>query len=445
MRQIVLLADVLRAGQSPIPPLGWLLLGCGVLGIAAAAAAQPPGDLPPPARVIVAEVQSAELSTGKTFVGSVTPVRTSVVGSLVEGKVEELSVNEGDHVAEGQALARLRTRQTEIHLAAAKAQLASLQQEELALKKTLPSEIDQAQARLGVSKALLKLAETRWERTKPLYDRKAISKDDLDEAESVWVAAAQKVIESEAALAAVAGSEQEKYLQTAARVEAQQAAVDALADDIEQKTIRAPFEGYVTKEHTEVGQWIAKGDPIVELVEIKSVDVEVPVPEEYFSRLTVGMTAGVMIEALPDRLRDGQVVLIVPRADVHSRSFPVKVRLENPSGPEGPLLKPGMFARVTLPVGRPDTVLVVPKDGLVLDPRSPFVCVIDPAPEPLVAQYQQQGMPLPNGVARRVPVELGATQGDLIEVRGMLRPGDRVVTEGNERLFPGNPVSIVKD
>jgi len=451
MGQTALYDGVLPRSRSR--PVGRFLIACFLLGIAAVATAQPPAGLPPPARVIVAEVRSAELPTGKTFVGSVTPVRTSVVGSLVEGRVEELAVNEGDHVEKDQALARLRTKQTEIQLAAAKAQLASLQQEELVLKKTLPLEINQAQARLGAAKALLKLAQLRWDRTKPLYDRKAISKDDLDEAESVWVAAAQKVLESEAALAAVTGSEQEKYLQAAARAQAQQAAVDALADDIEQKTIRAPFAGYVTKEHTEIGQWIAKGDPIVELVEIRAVDlevpravdVEVPLPEEYYARLTKGMPATVTVEALPGRSFPGRVALIVPRADVHSRSFPVKVRLENPSGSDGPLLTAGMFARVTLPVGKPDEVLVVPKDAVVLDPKSPFVCALGPAPPPLVEQYQQAKLPPPDAVVRRVPVELGATHGNLTEVRGMLQPGDRVVTEENERLFPNSPVSIVKD
>jgi len=444
MSQIGLLANAVRAAAHSMRPLGPFLAGCGLLGIAAEAAGQPPGNLRPPAPVIVAEVQSAELPIGKTFVGSVTPVRTSVVGSLVEGRVEELTVNEGDYVQQDQVLAKLRTRQVEIRLAAAKAQLDALQQEELALRKTLPREIDQARARLKMSQALLKRAQTRWERTKSLYDRKAVSQDEMDEAESLWTAAVQKVVESEAALTAVTSSEQEKYLQAAARVEAQQAAVEALEDDIQQKTIRAPFGGYVTEEHTEIGQWVAKGDPIVELVEINSVDVEVPVPEEYFSRLRKGMAASVMIEALPGKSWDGRVELIVPRADVHSRSFPVKVRLQNPSGPEGPLFKPGMFARVTLPVGKPGKVLVVPKDAVVLDPRSPFVCVIGPAPQPLVEQYKQNNMPPPDAVVRQARVEMGATHGNLIEVRGMLQPGDRVVTEGNERLHPGSPVYLAK-
>jgi multidrug efflux pump subunit AcrA (membrane-fusion protein) len=249
-------------------------------------------------------------------------------------------------------------------------------------------------------------------------------------------------------------SQHEKIAQAKARVDAQQAEVDRLQDQLEEHTIRAPFDGYVTKEHTQQGEWLAKGDPVVELVELKEVDVEAAVPEEYFSQVHVGMEARVTIAALPGQSWDDRVELIVPQADVRSRSFPVKVRLENP--PERLLFKPGMFARVTLPVGSKQMVLLVAKDAVVLGGESPVVYVVDPigeAPAPPSKGPPAEGpgppTPSPDGVARLVPVELGALVDDLVEVRGpaievgkALKPGDHVVVEGNERLSPGCPLMI---
>jgi len=148
--------------------------------------------------------------------------------------------------------------------------------------------------------------------------------------------------------------------------------------------------------------------------------------------------ARVEIEALPGRVFTGQVVLIVPQADVRSRSFPVKVRLANePAGGDssqtGMLIEPGMFARVTLPVGQRDSVTMVPLDALVLGEDKPVVWVIteDPA--------------APNqGTAAPLPVELGVSYDDLIEVRGPLEPGQLVVVEGNERIRPGQQLAITK-
>ena len=133
-------------------------------------------------------------------------------------------------------------------------------------------------------------------------------------------------------------------------------------------SIRAPFPGYVTKEHTEVGQWLVEGDPVVEVVRVDSVDVEVPVPEKYISQIEVGATqARVTVGSLPGKSWPAPVHAIVLRADPRSRCFPVQVRLANPRASDDVLLKPGMFARVALPTGGKGPALVVPKDAVVPD------------------------------------------------------------------------------
>ena len=158
----------------------------------------------------------------------------------------------------------------------------------------------------------------------------------------------------------------------------QEELINELEDSIEQHTIRAPFNGYVTKEQTEVGQWISKGGPIAEIVELDSVDIILPVVETYISGLRAKSPEGpgtqtweVNVEAIPGEVLTGEVIAIVPQADYQARTFPVKIRVENHLDPQtnAVMLKPGMFARVTLPVRTVNRAVMVPKDALVLDRR----------------------------------------------------------------------------
>jgi hypothetical protein len=131
---------------------------------------------------------------------------------------------------------------------------------------------------------------------------------------------------------------------------------------------------------------------------------------------------------------EGTVALIVPQADLKSRSFPVKVRLQNHFTDGIPYIKPGMLARVTLPTGAPTKAMLVPKDAIVLGGPTPVVFA--------VAESKDAKGP---STVRKVPVQLGVVEGGLIEVKGELSAGDQVVSQGNERLMNGQPVSVLPD
>jgi len=359
----------------------------------------------------------------------------------------EFLVNEGDAVSKDDVLARLRTRQLEIKLAVARAEL-ELRRHELAeLEKSLPEQIEQAHARMLAAKALVDYTQARRKRNEALFTRKVTSENDMQEIISAAEGAQQRYRENQSAWKMATATRAEKIEQARSRVLSAEEETNRLKDEIEEHTIRAPFNGYVTAEHTEVGQWIAKGNPVVEIVEIDSVEVEVPVLETYIHRLSLGMTARVTMGALPGEYWEATVVAIVPRADLQSRSFPVKVQLKNEKRANGPLFKPGMFARVTLAVGKKDNVLVVPKDAVVFGGELPTVYAVAPMPpSPKPAAGPPAGAPAgptPDGIARRVVVEIGASVDGLIEIRGQIKAGERVVVEGNERLSPGRPLIIV--
>ncbi len=397
-----------------------------VLALAQAAVAQT--DVVP---VVVVNVVQREVLRRQTFVGTVMPRRISKVGSAVDGRVVEFLVNEGQQVSEGQPLARLRTVKLEIQLAATKAEH-QLRTYELAELKngSRPEEIEQAKARMLGAKSRQEYTHNKLQRLRKSYRQGATSIDEFQDATSLAETAVQLYVETKAAYElAEAGPRVEQITQAEARVAIAAENVRGIEDDIQRHTIIAPFDGYVAAEHTEVGQWIMKGDDVVDVVELANVDVDVMVAEQYIAQLAVGAVAHVEISALPDRSFTGPVSYIVPWAELRSRNFPVKIRLDGIPQEGGPLLKPGMFARVTLPVGKIAKARMVPKDAIVLGGDTPVVFCVD-----VDKNNPRQGK------VRRVEVQLGVASEDMIQVAGALSAGEQVVIEGNERLRPGQVV-----
>jgi RND family efflux transporter MFP subunit len=191
--------------------------------------------------------------------------------------------------------------------------------------------------------------------------------------------------------------------------------------------MKAPFDGWVTAEHTEIGQWLMQGDPVAEIVELNAVDVEFPVVEDFIANLNPSLEAIVDVPALGHEKFSGHVAVINPQADSRAHTFPVKIRVANRVENGQPMLKAGMFARVTLAVGRPTPCVLVPKDAVVLGGASPIV---------LVANTAASG----NATVRPVPVTLGPAQGSWIAAVGDMKDGDQVIVEGNERVRPGQEV-----
>ncbi len=235
-------------------------------------------------------------------------------------------------------------------------------------------------------------------------------------------AAAERVAETRAIYERIkTGPRQEKIDKAKALVQSRQAAVAYLEDKIARTAISAPFPGVVVKEHTEVGQWLSEGAPVVELLDLSAVDVTVPVPERYVAQIRLDDETALVFDALGGRSFKGRVVRVIPQADAESRTFPVKVRVANPRGD----IRSGMFARVTFPVERGTRALVVPKDALVS--RGPVELLY------VVA----------DGKVRQVAVKRGQSSKGWVAVEGPVEEGQLVVVRGNERLRDGMAVTIL--
>ena len=323
------------------------------------------------APVKTALVAVKEIRQSVTLVGTVEPRKRSLVASEIAGLVEEFPLNEGDAVEQDALLARLRTDTIEIRI-----------KEALARHREGVARYRKAKFQLDRTRALLRAGTA---------SRQAFEDDEAEEL--AW---------------------RERLIQLESQIREYQ-------DQLRMSKILAPFPGLIVKEHTEVGQWVEEGGPVVELVDLSHVQVEVPLPERYVTRVARGDAVTVRFDALPSVTFSGMIFSIVAQANPTTRTFPVKIDIPN----QARQIKSGMFSRITLSLGQPYEAMLVPKDAVVLRGGEEFVVVVD------------------DGTATQVAVQSGQHIDHYIEVTGDLKEGMDVVVLGNERLFTGQQVKVL--
>ncbi|MFT5301565.1 MAG: HlyD family secretion protein [Mariniblastus sp.] len=406
---------------------------------------------PPPSPVVVSRVIATEQSSAKSFVGSLVPLRRSTIGSAVDGRVTQMFVEEGDAVTVdlnklvngipfGQPLVQLKTVSLDIEIEAANVELRIRQQAEKELQESLPTEIAGAQSAVAEIKARLKYSKANNERMQNLFETGGgVSQREVDEAYSTYLSQTQLNIGVETLLKKLTVTRESRLQQAHHKVEAQKAELRRLGELKNDYTIRAPFSGYVTSKNTELGQWVARGETVLEIIQLDPIELVIPVPQTYIQALQESMEkaresnsklkAQISVDSLP-HLLEGEVVQAVPQADLRSRSFPVKIRIKNPKTVTGHLLKSGMLARATMFLGNNERTLMVKKDALVLGGLEKSLYIVSTDPQTKMS------------VAKLVQVTVGASIGDWIQVIGNIQAGDQVVVEGNERLQPGQSIKV---
>lgn len=382
---------------------GWLLSLTGLLPLTLTGcggdevAAGGPGGRPP-SLVRIGQIEKRAVTPKVTVVGSVVPVRTSIVASGANGVVQKYHVEVGDYVSTDAPLSELRMKTTDLGIAEARSVLQERKRELDELEAgSRPEDIAEARAKLKVAEALMKHMVKKLTRSKSLFDRGAINQEEFDDALEKEEASQQAYLAGKAMHdRIVAGPRQEEIDRARARFEAQQNQVDYLEAEKDKRTTRAPFDGFVVKEHTYRGQWLSKGDPVVTLARMDKVDVIANVDQQDELHIRLFDEAKVRINGIAQRDWTGKIVAMVPRSEWQSgsRGFPVKVRLQNSritmkdvdeQGNERtrilPVLKEGMMAEVTFR-GQPLEAILVPKNALVRTSRGTQVFLFNPLLEP---------------------------------------------------------------
>ena len=349
-----------------------------VLGLAGSALAQQPSA------VVVAPVEKKPIALVSRLVATVEPMVRSTLAAEQAALVRERYFDEGQEVEKGALLAKFDD---------------SLLQRQLA---SLQAQAKSAEAELRRAKLVEQNDLRERDRVTGLYEQGAANEKEYYDA----------INAHEQSEAAVAVAE--------ARVAEREAETAELSLEIEKTSVVAPFTGVVNRRYIEVGQWVQQGEPVAEMVQLDPLYVRTGVPEGVVSMLTRGMTASFTVDALGGRQLEGTIAEILPVADAESRTFPVRLRVEN----KDRALKPGMFARATFSQEN-DAWLVVPKDAVTRFRGQTIVVLAD------------------NGMSRNVPVTLGPADETSVAVTGEgLKEGNLVAIRGNEGLMDGTPLMI---
>lgn len=199
------------------------------------------------------------------------------------------------------------------------------------------------------------------------------------------------------------------------------AAVELSRARLAKYRLTAPFDGIVGLRRISPGAFVDVGAEIVNLESIDPIKLDFRVPEILLSRIAVGQSVSVSVDAFSGRSFTGRIVALDPALDPVGRSIAARAVLPNPEG----LLKPGLFARVTLTLREEPEAILIPETAVVpFGGRTLVMTVIDGKAEPR-------------------PVRLGQRRDGKVQVLEGLAPGDVVVTAGQMKLQPGAAVAVL--
>ena len=262
---------------------------------------------------------------------------------------------------------------------------------------TLLVQLNDAPERADLQAALAKesLAESQLARAERLVKTGAVSHEVLDQRRS----------------------ERDQVLANIRQLEAQ----------IAQKRIRAPFDGEIGIRQINLGQHLNPGDEIATLTDLSQLYVEFSVPQQDLGLVGRDAKVSVTTDGWPGRRFNGTVNAIEPQIDVNTRNVTVQALMPNPDK----ALRPGMYVDVAVNLPPQHDALLVPVTAIQTSASGESIVV--------VRDISSDG----GGVAEIVPVTTGRRMGDQVIVETGLKPGDVVVTQGQIRVQPGQPVTSV--
>ncbi len=320
-------------------------------------------DIPPPERppikVEVVKLAPRDIADRALLSGDLKPWKDVRLASDLAGIIEEVLVTEGERVKAGQPLFRI--------------------------------DVRTMQARLEQARAQLTLARRTHERYQRLAQTGAISKDRWD-----------KVV---------------------ADLETAQAAYEMALVELQRGTVKAPMDGVVNAVPVELGEFVARGAHLADLVQVDRLKAEVAIPERYVGDISRGSSVTLRVDPYPDRAFRGKIIHVSLVADERTRTFLSKIEVNNRKG----LLKPGMIVKAEIIRAYVKEAVVVPLSALAEKEGNKIAYIVKDQ----------------RAVLR--PVRLGIIEGPSAQVLDGLQFGDRLVVAGQRMLAPDARVQIEKE
>jgi membrane fusion protein, multidrug efflux system len=333
--------------------------------------------------VIVTTVNSRDVSRQKSYVGRVQAIHTVQLVARVEGFLEQRNFKEGSFVKQGDLLFVIE-------------------------QASYKAAVEQSEADLASSQAQLKNNQVEYTRNKNLYATKDVSKETLDSSRATLDVSVANVKKSEAGLATA-------------------------NLNLSYTEVRAPIDGRISAANIDVGNLVGPSSGVLAtIVSMNPIYVTWYISErDLIEARKAGVLKGAATPLTPYlRLSDGSAYPHPGKLDyldieVAQQTGTIKVRAEFQNAEH--LLIPGQFVYVTVKTDKTRLALVVPQVSLQQDQSGHYVLVVDKDDK----------------VARRA-VKLGQQVDNDFVVTDGLTPGERVITEGVQKVVPGNLVNVVE-
>jgi len=338
-----------------------------------------------PVQTAVAQV--GDVSSVNALTGDVTANIETNVGTKVEGMVQAVYVDMGDHVSAGQALAQLDPTDLNRQLVQTQAQI----------------QVDQAN--IQSDQASSAQAATTDQRDQSLYNSGALSQSDFDTAQLALSTA-------QAGLQAAQG--------TLAKDEA---AVAIIQQELDELTITSPVDGIVVTRSIELGEEISTATTCFTIAQTSTLYVTVNVSEQNISGVKQGTTAQITVPDVGTTVFQGQVTEISPTLNPTSQAYPVQIQILNPD----PAILPGMTASVLFTGLQSQPGVIIPVQAIEETPQGSEVFTVE------------------NSVAHLNLVQIGATSSTQAVVTSGLQAGEQVVITGQDLLSDNVRVAVVQN
>ncbi len=330
--------------------------------------------------------------------GYVTASKKAAVAPKVTGLLVEMKVEEGSRLRKGDTIARLESEDVQASRDQAKASLQA------------------AKENIALAEAEMIDARTNYIRKKELLAESFVTKADFDRAES-------RLKKAEASLKAAE-----------ATFRASMAALKVSETNVQYTYIRAPFDGVVLTKNADVGDMVtpfgaAAGlkAAVVTIADMNSLLVEADVSESNLSKIWIGQPCEIMLDAFPEKRLQGKIHMIVPTADRTKASIMAKVSFSE----YHPGILPDMSARVAFLSKEPSEeekrpVTAVNKNAIFL------------------RDNVNRAFLVRENRAIETTLITGREMGEMIEIKGGLKAGDRVINKPSLKIKNGDAVKVIE-
>ena len=382
------------------------LLAAGLLVAVTHSGARPPAKAPGAPSVEVAQVKEQDVPVYGEWIGTLAGQVTADVKAEVTGYLLRRDYQEGSYVTKGQLLFEIDSRPFQAVLDQAKGQLAQAE-----------AQVTQDEAQLATAEANQLKSQLDVEKYAPLAKAEAVSQQDYDDAVQTNLANKAQV---QAAKASIASAK--------AQIQAGQAAVETASINLGFTRITSPINGIVGVAQAQVGDLVsASSGPLTTVSTLDPIRDYFTVSEQGYLELRKRFSSSgpehwklqLILADGATYPREGSFYFADRSVDQNTGSIQLAALFPNP----GNVLRPGQYGKVRAVIDVLRNALVIPQAAVNEEQGSYEVAVVGPDDK----------------VAIR-PVQAGERVGTMWVIREGLKPGERVVVEGQQMLRPGMPV-----